>query len=401
MVQKLQFVLINFIILILLCTTASLKAEPNHSPVISMLSISSDGRYVISSHYNRRFVLWDLQTHTNKIVSNNANIYSANWIKHTPYFIWQDLKNVVHVDDIQGHEKLSFKNFPVYGQIISSDLKQYYASSPTWDIYKGYGKNQKLISKGVLSFYGIGKLMNLNLSNDGKYLLTSGSSGAYKENIPIDKPGGLFNLDGVVLWNAVTGKPIKKLQGNIVKTFATLSPLARYIVAGDEDSHVFVWDTKSLFQKLQLWDIYFGKWLGGKNLYDTRSDKTGLIKMPDDFVDFMGKSSEYVYALKFIDNDHYLRFTTNIPYAILYKVTDPKPLKYFPLGKNPMPVLMDYVQDESVDTAPKAHVLVMSSTTDGGIIEYKYDPKKQTLKKIWVGYLKPKHSKVVQWFLDL
>ena len=92
------------------------------------------------------------------------------------------------------------------------------------------------------------------------------------------------------------------------------------------------------------------------------------------------KSSD-IFSLKFIDEDHYLRFTTYVPnYAILYSVTDPKPLKYLPLGHDPQISVDAYERDQSIDTSPSAHILVTGKIDQGGILVYQYNPETQTLK---------------------
>jgi len=69
-------------------------------------------------------------------------------------------------------------------------------------------------------------------------------------------------------------------------------------------------------------------------------------------------------------------------YAILYSITDPKPLKYLPLG-SPWISVDDYTRDQSIDTSPSAHILVTGKMNHGGILVYQYNPKTQTLKKVW------------------
>ena len=159
-------------------------------------------------------------------------------------------------------------------------------------------------------------------------------------------------------------------------------------MGGDEGSWSYVWninDGKKLFQN---WSLWYGKPLG-KNI------KTGLfeydnsklkIMPPRNFKQYDGGSVYAIFALKFIDQTHYLRFTTYVPnYAILYSVTDPKPLKYLPLGKSPMISVDQYTRDQSIDTSPQAHILVTGKINQGGILVYKYDPKTQILNKVWNG----------------
>ena len=69
----------------------------------------------------------------------------------------------------------------------------------------------------------------------------------------------------------------------------------------------------------------------------------------------------------------------------MYNVNDPKPIKYLYLGNSPFPAVTDYSRDQSIDTSPKANILVMGKAYGNGILVYKFDPDKKTLRKIWNG----------------
>ncbi len=62
---------------------------PKPVPVLS-LSVSSDGRYVISTHAGRdadihkpigKLVLWDIEKKEKKVLAKNANAFSAAFVK--------------------------------------------------------------------------------------------------------------------------------------------------------------------------------------------------------------------------------------------------------------------------------------------------------------------------------
>lgn len=109
-------------------------------------------------------------------------------------------------------------------------------------------------------------------------------------------------------------------------------------------------------------------------------DKTGLIQPPSDL-----GSNEATIALKFIDAEHYLRLLTDSPYAVLFHIDNPLPLKYLFLGRNPFPAVSDYSRNAAIDSAPDAGVLVMGQREGSGIIVYKYHAEKKELEKVWVG----------------
>src|SRR5262245_14541862 len=73
--------------------------------VAMVVSVSSDGNYAVSSHLNGELVLWDIKNKTRKIITNNANIYSAYFIKNSNQFMWQDdTTDKVFVEDINGKQ---------------------------------------------------------------------------------------------------------------------------------------------------------------------------------------------------------------------------------------------------------------------------------------------------------
>lgn len=307
--------------------------------------------------------------------------------------------NIVHVQDPAGHEVLHFDNFPVYGQVMRANLKDYFASSFNWNVYMGYGKKQKLIMLDDGGFYS-GKLLNLTLSDSKPYLLTSGSAPDSDDKLVTGKNsvlGNMYhnsngtymysNIHGVTLWNSQTGQPIHKFKDNVFKTYGTLSPDGDYVLAGDENDNIIIWSTKTFKKFFQLWDIFFGKTIAWDKNGVAITDKHGLPPVPTAFHSEHNGSYEEGFNIQFIDATHYLRFPHNIGYAILYNIHDPRPIKYFYLGKT-TPAIFDFSQDEALDTSPSKHILVMAmSGQRGGILEYKYDPKTMELKRIWIGHL--------------
>ena len=481
--------------------------DPDVSYANNLVSVSSDGHYAVSSNLANQIVLWDLQKHTYKIVAHHANSYSAYFIKHSNYFMWQSLPkqqlklgtstgappkeqlalvaqnkmgitskenhinyayfyvptggnfqnhiekkpipksilnnyflqnipfnqlhadayspkftinkditsqmrfiqvlislgyhsgNIVHVQDPQGHEVLHFDNFPVYGQVMRANLKDYFASSFNWTVFKGFGKQQRLMMLDDGGFLS-GKLLNLSLSDTKPLLLTSGDApdgplvsgsnyilgNVYRNSL---NEYLTSKINGVTLWNSQTGHPIHGFGGNEVKTFATLSPAGNYIVAGDENRRVFVWSTKTFKKSFRDTDLF---------------SPSNTVKIPNYFKDNYGGQSNAVLTIKFIDTTHYLRFSIYTPVAILYSISNPHPIKYFKLGAI-SPAVYDYSQDAALDTSPSKHILVIAmSGTRGGILKYQYNPKNMTLKRVWIGHFIPpipshqsKHGSFFSW----
>lgn len=377
------FFVLTLVVLLFAAVFALYKNNAYSTGSIFVLSISSDGNYVVSTDDNRQAILWNLKNQTWKILDNKANVYSAYFIKNSNNYMWQhDVNNEVIIKNIEGKTIKKFNpRFPTYGQIITNDLKKYFATNDEWDVYFWNGKIIKKINDGYLSFLGEGKIINWSLSKNEDYALSSGSSGYKFSQIKINQPKGRINLNGVVLWSTKTGQPIRKFPGNQVYTYATISPDGKYIVSGDSNGLGFVW-ALDYGDKIASLTSPLGRVI--KTLKDNYGwDNKGYPKLPSGFKNDIDKLADALYSVKFIDKNHYLRFTTCVPYAILHEVTDPKPLKYLKLGKDPMPSICDYVRDQSIDTSPKAHILVTGQQNGNGIIVYQYDPKTKTLKKTW------------------
>ncbi|OGT95185.1 MAG: hypothetical protein A2298_01615 [Gammaproteobacteria bacterium RIFOXYB2_FULL_38_6] len=317
--------------------------------------------------------------------------------------MWQhDTNNEVMIENVAGKILKQFNpGFPTYGQVITSDLKNYFASDEDWNVFKLFNEIKTKIMRDDGGFFGGGKLLNFNLSPHDDYLLTAGL-GITNTPYPTIDTSKLQSLDGVTLWNVETGKAMQQYFGNAAKTFATLSPDGQYVVAGDEDVNVFVWDAISGKKIFDLWDLTLGKYIGvNPKTGLAEYDAAGLnVKLPKDF----GDNTTATFSLKFIDENHYLRFNQDIPsYAILYAVTDPKPLKYLKLS-NPWISVDAYERDQSIDTSPQAHVLVAGKQEENGILVYQYNPHTQSLKKTWdsnVGFTNLNAIDAMEWLILL
>lgn len=387
------------IILVLVLFSSACKLEPQKKNVFEnagpamVVSVSSDGRYAISSHQDNRLILWDIKGSEKKIISTRANIYSAYFVPGHELFLWQDLNNIVHFQRVTGEISRSFEHFPTYGHVLSSDLEKYVSCDQGWNLYLGHGEAIKPIKEDgeSPSFIGVGKLLNLAITPDNRYLLSAGDGGLSPEHNPSfdDHPptqkGQIFsNYAGVLLWDLTTLLPIRGLPGNAAKTTATLSPDGHWAVSGDENTLGYVWNAQTGERHHRLASIYHGIW--NENQGEEFDDKTafnreGLIPLPKDW----DVNIPAILAIKFIDASHYLCFITYSPYAILYHVDNPLPLKYLSLGRDPFPAVSDYSRNAAIDTAPDAGILVTGQRDGGGIIVYRYNSAQQELEKVWVG----------------
>jgi len=349
--------------------------------VAMSVSVSQDGRYAVSSHKNRNLYLWDLDKQNRTRLSDQANIYSAYFAKGRHAFLWQDLDNVVRLQDVNGDEIRSFTHVPTYGHVISPDGSVYVSSDENYVLRVIRDSEEAVLKVEGGSFSGFGKVFNL--STDGALLVSSGFGSPHDRDAwPIEEqaPLGYPDLMGSVLWSLDTLEPIAKLPGNTSKTQATLSPDGQWVVSGDENGIGLYWNTAQPDQRYRMASYFHGLFLGTHEAGDPRNrDRSGLIPVPDGV-------TETTIAVKFIhESRYYLRFGYNSHYTALFEVDNPWPLKYFDLGQRPFPATDSYARNLAIDTAPEAGILVMGQRDGSGILVYQFDPDELTLERVWVG----------------
>ena len=397
------------LILISVILFALTGCSSNKNPGVMVTSVSSDGKYAITTDQARRAILWNLTKHTYKILDTKANIYSAYFIKHTDDFMWQhDPNNEVTVENVNGKVRKKFNpGFATYGQVMTSNLKTYFATDEKWNLYKISSERKQIIKKSGFSsgFIGAGKLMNLVLSSNDQYLLTVGFAdndkplSAGRETYP-GKSWSRSLLDGAVLWNVRTGQPIVKYVGLTFKATGVISPRDRHVVTIDEQPNQFIWNLNGK-KRIRAKDLIGGYTVcKTKKQVDCRAITTYLIPQPKSYgrrIDMLGgpyykdatvKITGGLLGVKYVSKNDYLIFPDNSSWAVLYSGLNPTAIKYLNLGIKPPPSLVDYDHDQSFDSSWRAHILVTGQYYRSGIIVYKYDPKSQTLKKIWVGNIK-------------
>lgn len=381
------------------------------------ISVSSDGRYVLSSHYGRFLILWDIKQQTSQLLSKKANIFSPYFIPDSHYFLWQDVnKKNVYVQSITGEIIKTFNpGFSVYGHVMTIDLNNYIAATDSWGLYQFRKRQWKVIKEDFHLYSGSALLFQLSLSKD--YFLTTGKGAFSNDEYPLN--AGLTSrdlnpeipersnrslLNGVVLWS-LSGKPIKKFPGNVSKTKATISPDNQYIVAGDENGFLFRWDTR--YGRRLLMDRPSSKnsrcnTQECKDYRMSQAQKNTLV--PDNFNSGRTYKGGTSVAVKFInEKGDYFNFPEGARYALLYNVRSPRIQKFVDLGVDPHPSTFSvFTSSNTIDSAPKAGILVMGQTrferpngNTTGIIVYQFNEKNKTLVRLWAPDGPPKHKRII------
>lgn len=358
-----------------------------YGPVMAV-SVSSDGRYAISTHRSKELVLWDLESQNHEVLSEDANIYSAYFVPGHDAFLWQDTHDVVRVQTVDGKTLKQFKHFPTYGHVITKDLQTYLASDDQWNLFAGYGENKEpVLADGISpSFVGTGKLLNLSVATEKPLFISAGrgtDDSAIEDYKPIDPDRRFSKYKGVTLWDLDTLKPIAKLGGNSVKTHATISPDGQWVVSGDENGIGLFWNTEPPFKRQRLADYHSGVFLDPSpdKIEDSPDwDRSQLIDAPKGVTDTT-IANAFIYK-----NEYFLRFGNNSHKAGLFKAGNPWPQKYFDLGKSPVLVTYgsQYSRNTAIATSPEAGVLVMGHKSDGGLSVYQFDARTKTLERTWV-----------------
>lgn len=383
----------------------------NRLEPVTALSISSDGRYVVSTHEDGALVLWNVEDKNREVHSDKANIYSAYFIEESDAFLWQDQNDVVYVQRVNGEVLEQFEHFPTYGHVMDSTFSDYLASDERWNIFHGHGDSmQPVMQDGISpSFVGSGKILRLTLSEQGRMFVSAGSDnrgGAPSvdmEEVPPVSPENRFSsYSGLTLWDLDTLSPIALLPGNSYKLDATISPDGQWVVSGDENTIGLFWNTEEPQERHRMADYDGGIYLEDTPYEegDSRNwDTSELISVPEaekpnDRGVRYSLATPTTIAIAFINgSEEFLRIGysqyrsdgSSQTYAGLFEAGNPWPQAYLDLGTNPFPSINNYSRNLSIDSAPDANLLVTGHAFDGGITVYRYDPDERTLAKEWVG----------------
>ncbi|MDQ7727372.1 WD40 repeat domain-containing protein [Halomonas sp. SpR8] len=383
------------------------RAFTRLEPVTS-LSVSSDGRYVISAHEDGALVLWDIDAQQREKLADDSNLYSAYFIPEGDAFLWQDQNDVVYVQRVDGEVVEEFEHFPTYGHVMSADRQHYLSSNQTWNIYHGYGDALRpvLLDSQSPSFTGTGQVLNLSMGGGFFVSGGSGSPGGELEDSPPVREEDEFRFSssygGVTLWDIDTLEPVAKLLGNSSKTYATISPDGQWVVSGDENTIGLFWNTELPEERHRMASYDHG--LYRDNLpegleEDEYWDESQLISVPestkqDKWGNIRSLATPKTIAIAFVnDSEEFLRIgqaqyegkEMSRAYAALFEGGNPWPQAYLDLGTDPFPSINNYSRNLSIDSAPDANMLVTGHAFDGGITVYRYDPEERTLAKEWVG----------------
>ena len=387
------------IILTLIITILFFSVHAKTDPAMSV-SVSTDGHYVVSGHVGRnadpsnpigQLVLWDIEKKTKTVLSKNANAFSAMFIPDSHEFMWQDDKDIIYMQNVDGQVIKRFEHpFTVQNHRMTAD-KSFYLSADMWNhLYKGYENDITPIYTDGAS---ISKPVDLSVVGDYFLSVTAPCSApdspvaeAQLTANPINPSEYKKNsYDGVILWNKNTLKPVAKLNGNCGATNGLISPDGKWVITGGENGAYYMWEINNLNNRLSL--AFQDEYIKNENI--KKYDKNEVLYIPKEIEERGISMGKVAYA--FITETEFIGLGKSEnkdgdgnEFASLFTIGNPWVKGYVEIGNNPSISTNYFQRNLSVSSSPKAHILVTGQATGGGINVYKYHPEKMELEKIWV-----------------
>lgn len=387
------------IILTLIITILFFSAHAKTDPAMSV-SVSTDGHYVVSGHVGRnadpsnpigQLVLWDIEKKTKTVLSKNANAFSAIFIPDSHEFMWQDDKDIIHMQNVDGQVIKRFEHpFTVQNHRMTAD-KSFYLSADMWNhLYKGYENDITPIYTDGAS---ISKPVDLSIVGDYFLSVTAPCSDPDSPVAETQLTANPINpseykknsYDGVTLWDKNTLKPVAKLNGNCGATNGLLSPDGKWVITGGENGAYYMWEINNLNNRLSL--AFQDEYIKNENIKEY--DKNEVLYIPKEIEERGISMGKVAYA--FVTKTEFIGLGKSEnkdgdgnEFASLFTIGNPWVKGYVEIGNNPSISTNYFQRNLSVSSSPKAHILVTGQATGGGINVYKYHPEKMELEKIWV-----------------
>ena len=392
--------LLKVLITVLLLIIIFIFYQYNRTAPIISLSVSTDGRYVVSGHVGRnadpsnpigQLVLWDIEKKTKTVLSKSANAFSAMFIPDSHEFMLQDDKDIIYMQNVDGQVIKRFEHpFTVQNHRMTAD-KSFYLSADMWNhLYKGYEND-------ITPIYTDGSSISkpVDLSIVGDYFL-SVTPTCHGPNDPVAETNLTANpinpseykkssYDGVTLWDKNTLKPVAKLNGNCGATNGLISPDGKWVITGGENGAYYMWEINNLNNRLSL--AFQDEYIKNENI--KKYDKNEVLYIPKEIEERGISMGKVAYA--FVTETEFIGLGKSEnkdgdgnEFASLFTTGNPWVKGYVEIGNNPSISTNYFQRNLSVSSSPKAHILVTGQATGGGINVYKYHPEKMELEKIWV-----------------
>lgn len=363
------------------CSNDAKDRKTNNNYVI-VTSVSTDGKFVITTHHNNRAYLWDLEKHRyHLITSKPVNINSAYFIKNSYNYIYQlEKTNEVIIKDINGITIKKFNpGFKTYGQALTTNQNYYFSADKQLNLYRldlsnnlleqltglqSNAQHSEENANGMLASLTISPDENRLFSSDGSRLLvTDILSGLTKV---IDKSNdqtiSAISPDGSYVLSANFGRMLIKQVNNFnesIPFFIRTDSIIEYTKAHNRNNFIQGLISIKFIDDHNFIVLYQG--------LPTPLRQLGLYNIEN-----MEKSPQYL-------TEYYLNPKKYLPLTGSFSAFDIASTRY--------PETKSAKNNQSIDTSPSAHILVMGQENEGGIMVYKYNPMTQELKLDWAPVL--------------
>ena len=353
------------------------------SPI--MLSISKDALYVAITQSDRNAYLFDLKNHSiKKINDEDINVYSIGFIGKTHDIFYQKNKtNDVSIVNLDTGKLLQTFNphFATYSETINTAMTRFAASENKGLMHIIDMKNPKhraVVGRPSVAFIGTGTLFQPKFSLNERYIYATNGGGE------------------LWIFDAKSEHELKDIIKNVGQTSNALSPNGKYILTADSNSKGLLYDLEN--HKIVHPFIHGEKMVDPKQPYPLRPiTSVNFITDKAYLVTYSGVSDPIVkmglYRIDRLQADKLDRgtfYSNQMLKAIDLPVYDPKTHKVLPKLTDRytqiFPSTESYLPE--VATNPKKHLLVMAQANGNGIMVYKYDPKKESLKLLWAPQIK-------------
>jgi len=359
----------------------------------TFLSVSTDGKYAVSSNDDSSVSLYNLDKKSiTKVNDKLANPFSANFIDGTHNFIYQNKDdNIVHIVDADNLKTVKEFDAKINAttEAINKDMTIYVATTNDGNIsiFKidgdKIGKDKYIYGNNYSNMYG--QIIPTFTQNQNKIVATTSTGKLWIFDL-----GEIFKLEKDNPKNQIS---IKKNTG---ATMNAIDPNGQFVYTMSQ--RIGTKYNLSTGKMPKETGFYGYTEIPNVSYQESDSRKKSFMRDITNFkfidkdkiiVTFQGKNQPYLWAFFYtpskLDWDNY-----NV--RPIFKSSE-----YTPLTKDPMKFLKGNYRDNTdpfpivggynttFDTSVEAHKLVMAQANGNGIMVYNYNPKDESLKLDWVG----------------
>lgn len=345
---------------------------PPDSPIVS-LSMSADGRYVVTAQANGHVTLFDIEHGSQARLTQHARPATVKFIHDTHVLVWQNTHNTVLIKTINDQLLDAIHlPMPLNNLVMTADLQQGFFVDQQWNLFHLTKTQWRLISPGHVTQ----RFMHLQLSADDKYLVTAGFDHFSQPNPP-------SAMTGAVLWTVADGTAKRMMQPHDGMVFATISPDSRYTVSGDENGHSYLWHNDSGQMVLMHDDLLYGRFVDQAAGERAQFDNAQRIAMPIELRQ-IALAATRILAYQFITQDTLLRIMPNLNYVLVYSSQQAYPNRYIKLASKDgyFPSTAGFASRQTIDASASAGRITFALAGEAGIIVYQYKREIKSLAPI-------------------